>query len=267
MRPLTSLTIAALVAGLWSVGCRQPAETASQPDPAPAHRTTETHPAPPRRTPATHPASPAPVTAPPASPTAPTPEIAPASRAAKLEQCWQAFCATLDRDVLARDYPGALRDLDSPDPNRQIIALNVLGATEAVEALPWLASLLDSASLHVRVTAGFNLERIITRHELRRRDLNEPSRIVLRPRGPQDRDLRPAAWIVLRMLQSTDANLQAYAATMAGYLGLVDFEPDLRALLKSRHPAVTHSVDFALGLIAPAAEESNDRAAPAPVDR
>jgi hypothetical protein len=49
--------------------------------------------------------------------------------------------------------------------------------------------------------------------------------------------------------QPDDGNTHAYAANMIGYLGLEEYEAELRGLLKSRHPVVTTAARRALGMI------------------
>ena len=58
------------------------------------------------------------------------------------------------------------------------------------------------------------------------------------------------AWVILNMLRkSDDGNTHSYAANMIGYLGLEDFDGELRKLQKSRHPAVTRAARNALEML------------------
>ncbi|HYT89953.1 MAG TPA: hypothetical protein VEL76_14700, partial [Gemmataceae bacterium] len=66
-----------------------------------------------------------------------------------------------------------------------------------------------------------------------------------------DLDLRPLAWLVVRMLnRPDDGNTHAYAAVLIRYLELREFTPELRQLLQSRHPAVRDKAKWALAELA-----------------
>jgi hypothetical protein len=58
--------------------------------------------------------------------------------------------------------------------------------------------------------------------------------------------LRALHWVVLELLRSGEPDLQCYAASMAGYLGLDALAALLEALGASRHPAVVHAAEAAL---------------------
>ena len=82
---------------------------------------------------------------------------------------------------------------------------------------------------------------------MKRRDLSQPTKVVIKPLGPKDTDLRPLAWVITEMLRKPDdGNTHAYAATMIGYLNLKEFEGQLKQLLKSRHPAVQNAAKNAM---------------------
>jgi hypothetical protein len=164
-----------------------------------------------------------------------------------LKQAYEAFVESLGRERISRDYPGAVRQLDSTDPKTVVIGLKTLAATEDPAAIPWIVPYLDSENGEVRVWAGACLEKIVNGHELKRRDQRYPERIIIRPLGPGELDFKPVAWAILKMLrQPDDGNTHAYAATMIGYLNLKEFEGELKTLLKSRHPAVTRAAQTAL---------------------
>ncbi len=167
-----------------------------------------------------------------------------------LKQRYEAFVASLNHRQLAEDYPGAVRNLDSPDPKRQIVGIKTLAATDDIRAIPWIVPFLDSEDRHVRIYAGQALNAVVTSHELKRRDQDQPDRVVIHPPGPDDVDLRPVSWVVQKMLRMPDdGNTHSYAANMIGYLGLREYKDDLRQLLDSRHPAVTQAVTRALEML------------------
>jgi len=164
---------------------------------------------------------------------------------------WESFAKSLDAGKLAKDYPGALRDLDSGDTEKAITALRILGAIGSIEAIPYIVPFLDSPKLCVKAYAGLALKNIVSSVELKRRDMKHPDGIVLRPRRKNDPDLTPLRWIVRKMLTSEDddGNTPAYGATIAAYIRLKDLEEELRALLKNRHPAVSRSASHALSTL------------------
>ena len=169
---------------------------------------------------------------------------------AALKQSYDAFVQSLDHRRLAEDYPGAVRNLDSDDPKKQVTGINTLAATEEVKAIPWIVPFLDSEDRHVRIQAGLSLNAIVATHQLKRRDKSQPEKVVILPPGPGDIDLRPMSWVILKMLRlPDDGNTHAYAANMIGYLGLEEYEPELRKLLDSKHPAVTAAARRALEMI------------------
>ncbi|MBC8867937.1 MAG: HEAT repeat domain-containing protein [Planctomycetes bacterium] len=167
-----------------------------------------------------------------------------------LKQRYDNFVQSLDHRSLAKDYPGAVRNLDSSDPKKQIVGIKTLAATEEVKAIPWIVPFLDSEDRHVRIQAGLSLNAIVATHQLKRRDMSQPEKVVILPPGPGDIDLKPMSWVILKMLQKPDdGNTHAYAANMIGYLGLQELEGDLRKLLDSRHPAVTTAARRAIEMI------------------
>jgi HEAT repeat protein len=168
----------------------------------------------------------------------------------ELKRQYDAFVESLDHRSLAEDYPGALRNLDSPDPKKQIVGITTLAATEEVAAIPLIVPYLDSEDRIVRIYAGQALNALVATHQLKRRDKSQPDKVVILPPGPGDIDLKPMSWVISKMLQKPDdGNTHAYAANMIGYLGLEEYTGELRGLLKSQHPAVTTAARRALEMI------------------
>ena len=168
---------------------------------------------------------------------------------AKLEKSCDEFIQSLDILKITHDYPKVVQNLLSIDAKKQILGLQTLSETQDLNAIPWIIPLLDSDNRNVKVYAGSALEKLVTSYTLQRRDLNHPDKIVLKPLGKNDKDLRPLAWIILKMLRDPDGCNQSYAATMIGYLNLTYFDDDLRLLLKSSHPAVVQSAQNALEML------------------
>jgi hypothetical protein len=171
-------------------------------------------------------------------------------REQQLLEDYDSFLKRLDPKRIAADYALPVRDVQSKDCAHQERGVRVLGTSGEVDAIPWIVPLLDSACVYGRVYAGWALQEIISKNELLRRDPSHLDTVRLLPRSPNDIDLRPLAWLILQMMRAPDdGNTASYAATMAGYLELREFLPELKLLLKSRHPAVTNSAIYALELI------------------
>jgi len=74
------------------------------------------------------------------------------------------------------------------------------------------------------------------------------------------------SWVILKMLQMPDdGNTHAYAANMIGYLGLKEYEDDLRQLLTSRHPAVSRAASRALGMLGVNEADGNAKGVAVPI--
>ncbi len=178
---------------------------------------------------------------------------------AALKQRYDSFVKSLNHRRLAEDYLGAMRNLDSPEPRKQIIGIKTLAATEELQAIPWIVPFLDSEDRHVRIQAGLNLNAIVATHQLKRRDKSHPEKVVILPPDPGDIDLKPMSWVILKMLRKPDdGNTHAYAANMVGYLGLKEFEGELRNLLDSKHPAVTQAARRALEMLRASKDGKNE---------
>lgn len=181
-------------------------------------------------------------------------------REAALKRRYDAFVESLDHRKLAEDYPGAVRNLDSPDPKKQIVGIKTLAATEEVAAIPLIVPFLDSEDRGVRIYAGQALDALVATHQLKRRDKSQPEKVVILPPGPGDIHLEPMSWVILKMLQKPDdGNTHAFAANMIGYGGFDEYQPELRELLKSRHPAVTTAARRALEMLG-ASQQKGDEA-------
>ena len=176
---------------------------------------------------------------------------------ALLKRQYDAFVESLDHRKLAEDYPGAVRNLDSPDPKRQIIGIKTLAATEEVAAIPLIVPFLDSEDRGVRIYAGQALNALVAAHQLKRRDKRQSGKVVILPPALGDIDLKPVSWVILKMLQMPDdGNMHAFAANMIGYGGFDEYEPELRKLLDSRHSAVKTAARRALEMIG--TQQDND---------
>jgi hypothetical protein len=179
---------------------------------------------------------------------------------ARLKQRYDAFVESLDHRKLAEDYPGAVRNLDSPDSKKQIVGIKTLAATEEVAAIPLIVPLLDSGDRNVRIYAGQALNALVATHQLKRRDGRQSEKVVILPPGPGEIDLKPVSWVILKMLQKPDdGNTHAFAANMIGYGGFDEYEPELRELLDSKHPAVKVAARRALKMIG-ASEQDGEEA-------
>ncbi|MHC4574846.1 MAG: HEAT repeat domain-containing protein [Planctomycetota bacterium] len=157
------------------------------------------------------------------------------------------FIGAMDFLTVTRDYPKAIRKLLSGDPNKQIEAVKTLAETGESEVIPWLLPFLEADSNSLRIWTGASLEKLVSSCVLKRRDKTIGEVVVIKPLRPGDKDLRPLAWVVLKMFRKPDdGNTRAYAASMARYLGLYEFERELKHCLKSKHPAVSNKARWAL---------------------
>ncbi len=130
-------------------------------------------------------------------------EAAPPNEAS-LKQQYDTFVQSLDHRSLAKDYPGAVRNLDSPDPKKQAIGIKTLAATEEPKAIPWIVPFLDSEDRNVRIQAGVSLNALVATHQRKRRDKTQSGEVVTLPPGPGDIDLKPVFWVIFKMLRMPD---------------------------------------------------------------
>ena len=166
---------------------------------------------------------------------------------AVLKTLFDDFMEVTDPLLISKEYPEAVRKLLSGDSEKQIEAVRALAETGEVEAIPWLLPFLESEDKTLRIWAGSSLEKLVSSHVLKRRDMTRPDVVLIRSLRPEEKDLRPVAWIVLQMFRKTDdGNTHAYAASMTRYLGLHEFERELEQCLESKHPAVANKAKWAL---------------------
>lgn len=167
----------------------------------------------------------------------------------KLKTAYENFTDSLNVISIVHSYPKAIENLLSPTSKKKIIGLKTLAETREIEIIPWVAPLLDSEDTYVRSYASIALEKLVTGIVLQRRDPSHPERVSILPAGPEDPDLSPLAWVILKMFKSQDHTLNGKAATMTGYLNLTFFKKELQALTTNRHPANVRSAEYALDLL------------------
>jgi hypothetical protein len=164
-----------------------------------------------------------------------------------LRNRYDAFLQELDYVTVASDYPNVIRDLLSGNSEKQVTAVKMLGESGDARVVPWLVSVLDSEDASLRIWAGSAIEKVISTCVLKRRDRTQPDRVVLRHRAAGEPDLRPLAWIALKMFRKADdGSTHAYAASVTRYLEIREFEDELRRCLRSKHPAVSEKAEWAL---------------------
>jgi hypothetical protein len=176
------------------------------------------------------------------------PERRPSDKATWIE-AYLRFSQSLDVGGFAIDYPKTIRDFRSELRTDRLRALAACGASEDLRSIPFIVAQLYHNDAEVQVWAGVALDKLVSAYELRRRDPSHPERVSLLPRSPHHTDLSPLRWIIVEMLYAGDPSLQAQAATMAGYIGLSDLEPILRAAHSSRHPATFRAIEYAFDLL------------------
>ena len=166
---------------------------------------------------------------------------------ADLKSRYEAFLLELDYVKVATDYPKVIKDLLSGNSARQVTAVKMLGEAGELAVIPWLVTFLDSEDASLRIWAGSSIDKVISACALKRRDPTQPDRVVLRSLEAGELDLRPFAWVALKMFRKPDdGNTHAYAASVTRYLEVREFEDELRRCLKSRHPAVSEKAKWAL---------------------
>jgi len=185
------------------------------------------------------------------------PERRPSDAATWIE-AYLRFSQSLDVGGFALDYPKTSRDLRSESRAERLRALAACGSSEDLRSIPLIVAQLYHSEAEVQVWAGSALEKLVSAYELRRRDRSHPERLSLLPRGADHTDLSPLRWVVVEMLYSGEPNLQSYAATMAGYIGLFDLEPILRAAHQSRHPATYRAIEHAFDVLNIAYEKRSE---------
>ncbi len=164
----------------------------------------------------------------------------------KLEANFDKFILGIDSLRITKKYPEIARKILSQQPRQQKIALNMLGGSQEIEAIPWILLLLNSDDKSMRFSAGSCLGSVLYSLSIIRRNNQIGRYVVLKPLKKQDVDLRPLAWIVLKLLRTDDPNLIAYGITMARYLNLYEFEDEIVRHKDSIHPAVTNTMKWAI---------------------
>jgi len=166
---------------------------------------------------------------------------------ADLKKRYDALLIELDYVKVAADHPKVIKDLLSGDSAKQVTAVKMLGEAGDPTVIPWLVPFLDSEDTSLRIWAGSSIDKVIATCALKRRDFTRPDQVILQPRGDGEMDLRPFAWIALKMFRKPDdGNTHAYAASVIRYLEVREFEDELRRCLQSRHPAVLEKAKWAL---------------------
>lgn len=179
---------------------------------------------------------------------------------AALKKRYVEFVSSLDYVAVARDYRKAVENLLSGDPERQTVALRTLSETGEPRVIPWMVPFLDTEDRTVRVWAGVSIQKVISTCALRRRDMSRLGKVVVKPLAEGDTDLRPFAWIALKMFRKDDdGNTHANATTITRYLELREFEGELRRCLRSRHPAVRDKALWALESLGFTVEKEDTR--------
>ena len=164
----------------------------------------------------------------------------------ELKDKFEKFVSRLDSAAISRKYPEITKKILSSNPLQQAIALRMLSESEDVNTIPWAILLLDSDEKYVRTYAGLSIEKVVSSIILKRRDDKYTQYVLIRPIQKDNVDLKPLAWIVLKLLRSEDPNLSSYAVTMARYLNLYEFEDEILKLADNSHPALSNTVKWAI---------------------
>ncbi len=147
------------------------------------------------------------------------------------------WIASIDSVALAAAYPQSIKDLLTVDKQKKLTAIRILGETSDIRAIPWLLPYLDGQDSEIRIYAGSSVQKIASSIVYRNQD----------DRSNRIKELKPIAWLVLKMLRAPDdGSTRSYGAQMAALLGLTDFEDELIGCTRSAHPAVANSARAAL---------------------
>lgn len=163
-----------------------------------------------------------------------------------LKTSFDKFITGINSLNLVEKYPEILKKILSHNPREQEIAVKMLAVSQDIDSIPWILLLLNSEEKYVQTYSGYSLKEIISSIALMRRDSLFPAFAVLKPLQKADVDLKPMAWIVLKMLRSKETNHIAYAITMARYLNLYDFEDEIMKHQNNINPAVTDTLKWAI---------------------
>jgi hypothetical protein len=101
-----------------------------------------------------------------------------------LKKDFDGFITELDFLKVAQDYPKAIRKLFSGDSESQIEAVRTLAETGEIEVIPWLLPFLDTEDKNLRIWTGASLEKLVSSHVLKRRDMSRPDVVLIRPLRP-----------------------------------------------------------------------------------
>lgn len=145
----------------------------------------------------------------------------------ELKTSFDKFITGINSLNLVQKYPEIVKKILSHNPREQEIAVKMLAESQDIDSIPWILLLLNSEDTYVQTYSGYSLKEIISSIALLRRDRQFPAFTVLKPLQKADVDLKPMAWIVLKMLRSKETNHIAYAITMARYLNLYEFEDEI----------------------------------------
>lgn len=163
-----------------------------------------------------------------------------------LKTSFDKFITAIDSLNLTQKYPEIVKKILSHQPRQQEIAVKMLAESQDIDSIPWILLLLNSEVQYVKTYAGYSLKEIVSSIALLRRDKDFPGFVVLKPLQQADTDLKPLAWIILKMLRSEETNHIAYAITMARYLNLYEFEDEILRHQNNINPAVTNTMKWAI---------------------
>lgn len=164
----------------------------------------------------------------------------------ELKDKFEKFISRLDSASVARKYPEITRKILSSNPSQQAIALRMLSESEDVNTIPWAILLLDSDDKYVQTYAGLSIQKVVSSITLKRRDSKYPQYVLIKRIQKDDVELKPLAWIILKLLRSENPNLSSHGVATARYLNLYEFEDEILKLSKSPHPAVSNTVKWAI---------------------
>ena len=162
----------------------------------------------------------------------------------EMRRQYEAYLPALDFVGLASEQPKLIQDLMSGNPEWQRAAVETLGQSRDLRAVPWMVWLLDSEDWILQTMTGASIYCVISSFPVEQPADSRPDAATVRQPANPKTDIRPFAWVVLKMIRNPCA--EGYAIRLAGHMKLAEFEDELRRFLRSRQTATSEDAKDAL---------------------
>ena len=162
----------------------------------------------------------------------------------EMRRRYEACLPALDFVSLASEQPKLIQDLMSGNPEWQRAAVKTLGESRDLRAVPWMVWLLDSEERILQTMTGVSIYRVISSFPVEQPEDSRPDAAAARSPVNPKTDIRPFAWVVLKMIRNPCT--EGYAIFLSEHMKLAEFEDELRKFLYSRQPGASHAARGAL---------------------